>query len=690
MLQKENLPVGIVGAGTMGSAIAQKFAQQEFNVILIDIKKELLERAQHAIKKTLNEGTKRKLFTPEQVEKILARIDFTTDYSRLSTCQLVIEAVFEDFEIKKSVFKQISEIVPETCIIATNTSSFSVTDLSKSVMRPERFIGMHFFYHAAKNRLVEIIPGTDTSQHTLHTSLKIMRRLDKDPIVCKDVNGFVVNRFFVPWLNEAVRMYENGLSSMEAIDSVFCEIFGIGMGPFALMNATGVPIAYHAQDTLYQAFGGLYKPSELLKKQADTVLAWDLKKTTTDQLQITPTMKQQIRQHILGLLFIIWGQLLDEQVCTFDDIQKGAKIGLRWRISPHDLIRTTGKQKVVELATTVARQWNLQLPHSLTSDHWERLWKPEFIVSKKKGTLAIITLNRPEDLNALNPLVVDELDHAFTTIEQDPAIKTVIITGSGKAFMAGADIKFFIESIKSNNFSAIYEFTKKGHDLLSRIDNSSKQIIMLINGLALGGGLELALCGDYVLAGPRASMAFPETGIGIYPGLGGTQRTPKRIGKELSKYLIYTGNTVNGQQALEIGLVDHVVSWDDVDGLLEGNSEVLQKTLKKAMAKKQKGSSPSQYWTQIVHFFKEYTLADILAMAENKNQLNGLGTVEQDIVKKIAKKSPLALNTSEKLIDEAKGLQAELEHLKSIFSTEDALIGLESVVSGTPPRFKGK
>jgi len=259
--------VGVVGAGTMGSALAQKFAQEGFNVILADREMRFVEKGIEGIKKTLNEGVERKLFTPEQVETYLGNIKGTENLNDLSSCDVIIEAIFEDFNAKQDLYKNISGIVSEETIIATNTSSFSVNELAKAVAKPERFIGMHYFYHAAKNRLVEIIPGEETSEET-YKAMKIFAvQSGKDAITTKDRYGFAVNRFFVPWLNEAVRLFEENIADIAVIDGVCMKLFGIGMGPFALMNATGVPIAYHAQKTL-EVFGDFYKVADLLKEQA--------------------------------------------------------------------------------------------------------------------------------------------------------------------------------------------------------------------------------------------------------------------------------------------------------------------------------------------------------------------------------------------------------------------------------------
>lgn len=659
--------VGVVGAGTMGSALAQKFAQEGFKVILADRAMEYVNKGIFGIKKMLEEGVSKKVFTQAQVDNYLANLTGTDTLEDLKVCDLVIEAIYEDFNAKSALFNNLSNIVSEDTIIATNTSSFSVTELSSSVANSSRFIGLHYFYHAAKNRLVEIIPGLKTSEGTIKKIYRFSVQSGKDPIFTADAYGFAVNRFFVPWLNEAVRLLDEKVASIEVIDAISMKTFGIGMGPFALMNATGVPIALHAQRTL-EIFGPAYKVASLLEKQVESKNNWGI-----NEPEITYSEQQlnEVNERMLGCVFFVCSQILEEKVCSAIDLNKGAKIGLKWRKGPIDLMIQYGEPEVKRLVEKYAGIYKEKLPDGIKINNW----KMEYVTISQSGSRAVITMNRPEDLNALNEEVVKQLDEKFTQAESDPKIDTIIITGSGKAFVAGADIKFFVRNMKNNTIDNIVDFTKYGQRVFEKIDKSSKKVIAILNGMALGGGLELALCADYIFALPKVSVAFPETGIGIYPGLGGTQRTTMRIGKGLAKYLVLTGKMLTAKEAEEIGLLDKIITPDQLFDLLDGGS------LPEISKKKYTGK-----WLAYSDLYQKNKCSSII---KGEYESGGLETEELDKLRKVMSyKAPIAMQFAEQLIEEAKGPASELEKLTAIFSTQDAMLGLSSI--GQKVTYQGK
>ena len=185
--------------------------------------------------------------------------------------------MFEDLRREERRLRRLDEVCRPDAILATNTSSFSVTELAAQTTRPERVLGLHYFFHPAKNRLVEVVPGKRHRPRSCCASAwRLQEALGKTPIASTDSYGFIVNRFFLPWLNEAVRMLEEGVADIATIDEAAKKAFGIGMGPFELMNVTGVPIALHAATTLGRAFGPSYAPPARLRAQAQSGTDWDL------------------------------------------------------------------------------------------------------------------------------------------------------------------------------------------------------------------------------------------------------------------------------------------------------------------------------------------------------------------------------------------------------------------------------
>jgi len=253
--------------------------------------------------------------------------------------------------------------------------------------------------------------------------------------------------------------------------------------------------------------------------------------------------------------------------------------------------------------------------------------------------------------------------------------------------VAGADIGFFIKCIKENRLDDNYRFTTYGQAVLDRIDQSAKLVIAKVDGLALGGGLELALSADVIAATPKATMGFPETGIGIYPGLGGTQRTSRYIGKALAKYLIFTGRLISAEEAFSIGLVDYVFAPEEIDGRIAALV-----TDGKLIPRKEKaqGELPEE-WRRIRGLFASDNI-DAWLSGENLESDDPLAAKTAKI---IASKAPIALRLVNRIIDAglelslAEGIKQELVHLNEVFSTADALTGLSSVGKGRPA-FEGR
>ena len=245
--------IGVLGAGVMGNGIAQVAAQAGCQVILRDIEDRFVEKGLKAIEKFLTKGIEKGKVTEEEKRGTLARIKGTTRMEDLKDVDFVIEAIFEDLNLKKDVFKKLNELTRPDVILTTNTSSMSVTEIAMSTRRPEKVAGMHFFNPAPIMKLVEVIRGSYTNDETTHTVMELARKMGKEPVeVKKDTPGFIVNRLMIPHMIEAIKMAEEGVASIEDIDKAVKLGLNYPMGPFELMDLTGIDIALHVTEYLYR------------------------------------------------------------------------------------------------------------------------------------------------------------------------------------------------------------------------------------------------------------------------------------------------------------------------------------------------------------------------------------------------------------------------------------------------------
>jgi enoyl-CoA hydratase/3-hydroxyacyl-CoA dehydrogenase len=671
--------IAVIGAGNMGSGIAQKIAQEGLNVVMVDLKDKYVERGLGIIRQMLQEGVKRNIFKPAQLDEIFSRIEGTSDFNAAADADLVIEAVFEDKQVKADLFKKLDQICSQKTILATNTSSFYVCEFARQTSRPDRFIGLHYFYHPAKNRLLEVIPHQTTSRDTLEKSLLAAKLHGKTAIVVKDAPGFAVNRFFVPFLNEAARMLQENMANIPTIEEAAKQAFKIGMGPFELMNVTGIPIAVHASTTLGNELGPFYATAGILKAQMKKNENWDLAG------EIDESKIPDVIDRFYGVCLGVAAALVDEGVASIEDTDRGAKIGLRWIMGPFEIMNQIGVDRSYAAVEAITQKYvDFKMPQVLARQ--KELGIPfefKFVDLKIKDDIAYITINRPEAMNALNETVVSQLDQRFTEAENNPAVNAIVFQGAGKSFVAGADIKYFIEKIKADRIEDIVAFTRKGHEVFLRIENSAKLTIALLDGLSLGGGSELALTCQAVVATPAGSLGFTETGIGIYPGLGGMLRLARFVGPELAKFYVFTGTPISAQDAQALGIVTKLAIPAEVE-------DAIKEVASMEKPDKYRQRDLPEHMQPLARVCRQGNVDRLLA----GNPPQG---VPEELAAKVAKfigyKAPIALKIANEIIDRQSAMsmedaiELELDRLKDIFSTADALYGLSNV--GKRIEFKG-
>jgi len=678
--------VAIIGAGNMGSGIAQKSAQEDFEVQMVDREKKWVDRGQEIVSSFLSEAVERRIFKPEKAEEIKSRITGVVGTENVDpTTDLVIEAVFEDFDIKTQVFSKLDEVCDGHTILASNTSSLSVNELAMATGRPDRFVGLHFFYHPAKNRLIEIIPAETTSDESIRAVEQYCKTMGKVVIICKDRPGFVVNRFFVPWLNEACLLLEEGVGTTAQIDAVARSAFRIGMGPFALMNLTGPPIALHSTDYLSEQLGvERFRGAESLRSLVDASEMWEI----GDEEDCDDDSSAIISERLLGQVFSVAAQIVEEGICSMEDVDRGAKVGLRWARGPFEIANKIGIGRAAGMACSYSELAGLELPGWFEDRNQD--FEFSYVDVEVSDGVAIVRLNRPEAMNALNVTLVNQLGECLDKLNSMEEVSTIVLEGAGKAFVAGADVKFFVDKLRADSFGEIYDFTARGHEVLGKLEGSEKTTIALTTGLALGGGLELALACDYRIGTRRTQFRFPETSIGIYPGLGGTQRTTRICGIECARFSVLAGNFLDSGTARAMGLVTHLVDPSEVGATIA--SLVGTKPDEKYPGK------PSEETSPVVSFastFYSDTNMESISMGKCPEGFDPNDKSVERQLKMLSRSAPIALEIAGYLLNVAVitgndlegGLSMELENLEKSFGTADALEGLSALIEGRRPEY---
>ena len=262
------MTAGIIGSGAMGAGIAQVIASAGNQVLLLDVNADALENAGKNIKSSLDKLVAKGSMSAEKADNVFQQITLTQDYTTFSDCDLVIEAIVEDLELKQQLFRELNLFISDECIVASNTSSLSIASIAAVCKNPSQFIGIHFFNPAALMQLVEVVPAIQTREGLAEEVKAMVLEWGKIPVIAKDTPGFIVNRIARPFYGEAIRMMEEGIADCTTIDWAMTSMGGFRMGPFTLMDFIGHDVNYRVTESVFQSFfyDPRYKPSFTQKR----------------------------------------------------------------------------------------------------------------------------------------------------------------------------------------------------------------------------------------------------------------------------------------------------------------------------------------------------------------------------------------------------------------------------------------
>lgn len=352
--------IGIIGAGTMGAGITMALASHGFDVSLFDQSPTAADAARSSAGKFYARNVEKGRMSAENAAAAEARIRSVVKLDQFADCDLLIEAVFEDFDLKAELFGRLSAILRDDTIVATNTSCLRVSDLARHMLKPERFLGMHYFSPAQINPIVEIVKGEKTNNATMSAALSFTRAHSKQPITCKDSFGFAINRFFCPYTNEAARLLDEGLGSTAQIDEAAKDAVGAAAGPFLVMNLIKPRINLHAIRNL-ASLGPFYEPANAMIERGEASAEWDIGKPES----LAEPDRQVLIDRLRAGAFLPVLQALDESVAEPKDFDLGATQALKFGKPPCALMDELGADEVKRILEPVLQSWSLEMPKSI-------------------------------------------------------------------------------------------------------------------------------------------------------------------------------------------------------------------------------------------------------------------------------------------------------------------------------------
>jgi len=559
--------VGIIGSGQIGPDIALHMAKvlqpAGVPVLVVDISEEALAKGRKKLDRKVDKGIETGAFKPERGAAIKAAVTFTTDYDALREADLVIEAATEDLGLKRRIFAQVESLAAGDALLASNSSHLEPERIFAEVEDPSRTCITHYFFPAERNLLVEIVPGERSAPERMAWLREFYEAIGKVPIEVKSRYGYAVDPIFEGIFQAACLCVEEGLGSTKEVDAVARKALGLGIGPFTAMNLTGGnPLTAHGLDVMHERVHPWFRTPRILREALASGTPWDAL-GRGEQVDVDPERAQAITDRMQGAYFGLVGEVLDSGITNIADFEMGIRIGLVMR-PPFGFMNQVGPRRALELVKGY-QEIHPEFPVAdclvKQAECGEPFAIPVVLRQDAEG-IAVLTIRRPQVMNALNREVYDQLARHVAAIKADPTVRGAVITGFGrKAFVSGADIGM-LSAIRTPDDGVAT--SRHSHAVLNEIEGCEKPVVCAYNGLAFGGGNELALAchARIARAGLKVLAGQPEPHLGIIPGAGATQRLPRIIGFENAWPMLRAGRPISGAQALAMGLISEEVSGD--------------------------------------------------------------------------------------------------------------------------------
>jgi enoyl-CoA hydratase/3-hydroxyacyl-CoA dehydrogenase len=559
--------VAVIGSGQIGPDIALYFSKvlspHGVQTVVVDVSEAALEKGRAKVEKKLRRGVESGAFKPEEYDRMVAHLEWTTDYEKIKGAELVVEAATENEDLKGKIFAQVEQLVPEHAILASNSSHLEPEVIFKNLGSKQRCTVIHYFFPAERNLMVEVVPGAETDPLVTGWLLDFYEAIGKVPIAVASRYGYALDPIFEGLFQASLLLADKGVATTKQIDAVATKALGMTVGSFTAMNLTGGnPITAVGLDKYTSKIHSWFHTPESLGKRVASGEPWEVPQRG-EQVEVSDELREEITRWLRGAYFGLVGEVLDAGLVTIGDFDMALELALDMKPA-FTFMNELGTDEALKLVREFAEaNPGFPVPRCI-EEHGKTgaKFKIEKVQRIDYEDITVLKIRRPKVLNALNAEVFDELRDKITAIDADDSIRATVLTGFGKkAFVSGADVKFLSKIENAEQGEATSKGSQQALDAIAAV---KKPVLCAMNGLAFGGGNELAMACSMRIAkkGIPVFVAQPEPNLGIIPGAGATQRLPRLVGIDAAQTILRTGKPISSSRALQIGLISEEVEGD--------------------------------------------------------------------------------------------------------------------------------